>query len=281
MKRLPAKTHHVSLYLAHVCQRSIRKKYTERPTVEAQQAIKYVHEICEMADPSNSALAKSAVAFARRILSRPAVKSRKLTADVVRALAKKFANTSDVGWHMVYVTVLIGFLGFLRWDDITYIHIEFMVFHETHVALFILKSKTDQRAFGHWVVIARTGGDTCACTQLEKLIAKTGITSGIIPRRVQRTKNGASLMSTPLKYKRFLELMREALQKCGFTAKEAHEFGTRCMRVGGASAAAEFGVPDRLFQKHGRWVTERIKDRYVQEDIEQLLSVSRIISKEL
>ena len=63
----------------------------------------------------------------------------------------------------------------------------------------------------------------------------------------------------------------------GYSKAEAKSFGTRCMRVGGASAAAEFGVKDRLFQKHGRWVTERIKDKYVQEDLDARLEVSRAI----
>jgi hypothetical protein len=234
-----------------------------------------------MTNPTKSALSKAVVAFARRILSRPARKSRKLTATVIRSLAKKFANTSDVGWHMIYVTVLVGFLGFLRWDDITHIPLELIRFYDSHMALFIVKSKTDQKAAGHWVLIARTGGDTCAVTQCEKLIANSGICVGPIPRIVQRTKKGATLTERPLKYNRFLELMREMLTRCGYSSRKARKFGTRSMRTGGASAAAEFGVPDRLFQKHGRWVTERIKDRYVQENLSQLLSVSRTISAEL
>jgi len=35
------------------------------------------------------------------------------------------------------------------------------------------------------------------------------------------------------------------------------------------------GVPDRLFKKHGHWRSENAKDGYVEDSLEQWLSVSR------
>ena len=34
---------------------------------------------------------------------------------------------------------------------------------------------------------------------------------------------------------------------------------------GGATAAANKGVPDRLFKRHGRWKSENAKDGYVKD----------------
>ena len=48
-----------------------------------------------------------------------------------------------------------------------------------------------------------------------------------------------------------------------------------CLRVGGASVAANAGVSDRLFKRHGRWKTDRAKDGYIKDNLEVLLSVSR------
>ena len=48
-------------------------------------------------------------------------------------------------------------------------------------------------------------------------------------------------------------------------------------RHGGASQAAAGGVPDRLFKKHGRWRSEKAKDGYVHESVEELLSVSQTL----
>ena len=55
----------------------------------------------------------------------------------------------------------------------------------------------------------------------------------------------------------------------------AEEFGTRCMRMGGASAAGEVGACDRLMMKHGRWVTVKTKDGYVAESLDNQLAVTR------
>ena len=43
--------------------------------------------------------------------------------------------------------------------------------------------------------------------------------------------------------------------------------------TGGASAAANAGVSDRLFKRNGRWKTDRAKDGYVNK-VESILSVS-------
>ena len=41
------------------------------------------------------------------------------------------------------------------------------------------------------------------------------------------------------------------------------KIGTHSLRSGGASAAANAGVPDRLFKRHGRWLSDSAKDGYV------------------
>ena len=51
--------------------------------------------------------------------------------------------------------------------------------------------------------------------------------------------------------------------------------GTRSLRSGGATAAANAGVPDRLFKRHGRWASESAKDGYVQDSLSPRLSVSK------
>ena len=43
--------------------------------------------------------------------------------------------------------------------------------------------------------------------------------------------------------------------------------------MGGASTAAIAGVPDRLFQRQGKWGSVCAKDGYVDDDLEARLSV--------
>ena len=51
--------------------------------------------------------------------------------------------------------------------------------------------------------------------------------------------------------------------------------GTHSMRSGGATAAANNGVSDRLFKRHGRGKSDRSKEGYVKYYLEARLFVSR------
>ena len=51
--------------------------------------------------------------------------------------------------------------------------------------------------------------------------------------------------------------------------------GIHSLRSEGATAAARAGVPDRLFQRHGRWRSENVKDGYVEDSLEERLRVTR------
>ena len=70
------------------------------------------------------------------------------------------------------------------------------------------------------------------------------------------------------------ELVLQKLAALGFDPKQ---FGPHSLRSGGASAAANAGVPDRLFKRHGHWRSENAKDGYVKDSMESRLSVSRDI----
>ena len=61
------------------------------------------------------------------------------------------------------------------------------------------------------------------------------------------------------------------LKSLGF---DANQFGLHSLRAGGATAAANAGIPDRLFKRHGRWRSETAKDGYVKDSMSALLSVS-------
>ena len=72
-------------------------------------------------------------------------------------------------------------------------------------------------------------------------------------------------------YSRVREVVREALRRLG---EEPDAYGLHSLRAGGASAAANAGVEDQLFKRHGRWRSENAKDGYVKDSYESRLSVS-------
>ena len=85
-------------------------------------------------------------------------------------------------------------------------------------------------------------------------MARTGMSCAsdqFIFRPIQNTKHGETLReSGHISYTCLKDLFKRKLSKLGF---EAAEFGLHSLRSGGATAAANAGVPDRLFKCHGRW----------------------------
>ena len=93
-------------------------------------------------------------------------------------------------------------------------------------------------------------------------------------RAIVRTKNGIQLCKQGLSYTRMRELLREKLTDVGL---DANKFGLHSLRSGGATAAANAGVPDRLFKRHGRWRSENAKDGYVKDTLSCRIEVSKAI----
>ena len=93
-------------------------------------------------------------------------------------------------------------------------------------------------------------------------------------RGIENTKNGQKLrkIDKPLSYTNVKGHVIDLPANIGLDPKK---FGLHSLRSGGASAADNLGVNDRLFKKHGRWKSDKVKDSYVHEDIESKLSVSR------
>ena len=70
--------------------------------------------------------------------------------------------------------------------------------------------------------------------------------------------------------------MRELiLEKLSAIGLDSRKFGLHSLRSGGASAAANAGVPDRMFKRHGRWRSENAKDGYVKDSFQERLLVSQ------
>ena len=55
------------------------------------------------------------------------------------------------------------------------------------------------------------------------------------------------------------------------------DYGLHSLRSGGASAAAQNGVSDRLISKQGRWASENARNGYIQDSKEMRLSVTRAL----
>ena len=69
-------------------------------------------------------------------------------------------------------------------------------------------------------------------------------------RAITTTKNGEALRRSGLiSYTRVRELVLEKLRSIGY---DPTIFGVHSFRFGGVSLAANAGVPEKLFKRHGR-----------------------------
>ena len=151
-----------------------------------------------------------------------------------------------------------------------------VVFYDEHVEIFVESSKTDQFREGAWVPIARTNSDICPVAMLQRYFRLADIRSDadkLLFRGLSSIKQGYRLRpSGGLSYTRVWELVLEKLKDLGLDPKQ---FDLHSLRSGGASAAANAGVPDRWFKRHGRWLSENAKDGYVKDKLEDRFSVTR------
>lgn len=77
-----------------------------------------------------------------------------------------------------------------------------------------------------------------------------------------------------MSYSRANEFLKKELLKEGL---DPAKFGIHSLRAGGASSAAALGVPERLFQRHGGWRSEKARNYYVKESLSSLFLVSKSI----
>ena len=80
--------------------------------------------------------------------------------------------------------------------------------------------------------------------------------------------------SKAISYTTLRELFIEAFKPHVF---DISRYGLHSLLSGGATAAASHGIPDRLFKRRGRWLSESAKDGYVKDKLLHRLEVSQCL----
>ncbi|XP_033755155.1 uncharacterized protein LOC117338074 [Pecten maximus] len=173
---------------------------------------------------------------------------------------------------------LLGFAGFLRFSELVNIKRSDLEFFQKYMTIIIPRSKTDVHGSGSELVISRTATDLCPVSMVERYLNAAHIlpnSTDYIFRQLSYCKlsNCYRLRNSgPLSYTRAREILLEKLEIIGLDSKR---FGLHSLRSGGATAAANAGVIDRMFKKHGRWKSDKAKDGYVHENIDERTSVTK------
>ena len=198
--------------------------------------------------------------------------------EILADMVKDFLVNPTLTNMRITTFSLLAFAGFMRFDEA--IRVRACVVEVTPIMakIAIPSSKTDPYRQGNEVLISRTHSLTCPVSMLEKYMSRIEINPSselFLFRGIVQTKEGERLRpSGSLSYSTVRVLFHKKLEDLGHSLAE---FGLHSFRVGGASAAARAGVPDRLFKQHGRWKSDKAKDGYVEDSVENRLSVTKNI----
>ena len=134
----------------------------------AVYAIKWVHELKNIPDPCDNSYAKNLLESAKLIAVKPVNKKDPVSSDMLIELCQKFYDSKDLLTVRNLCMILVGFCGFLRFNEISSIH-------DSHFVLKIRRSKTEQYRNGNEVVISKGTSVACPHSMLLKYIELAGI----------------------------------------------------------------------------------------------------------
>jgi hypothetical protein len=110
--------------------------------------------------PSEHTVVKLVAEATRRILAKPNSRKTPLSA-LLRILSGAWKVGCLHGDLQVAAFIALGFYGFLRWDDLSHITPEDLVFAPTHLSISLSKRKNDKFREGSQVLIARSDDSPC------------------------------------------------------------------------------------------------------------------------
>ena len=125
-------------------------------------------------------------------------------------------------------------------------------------------------------MISRTGTALCPVENLERYLLWADIQDNSNTHvfcTLSACKMGFKVRenSKAISYTTLRELFIEAFKP------HISRYGLHSLRSGVATAAASHGIPDRLFKRHGRWLSESAKDGYVKDKLLNRLEVSQCL----
>ena len=271
---LPADPFMVAVYLQCV----IQTASSPSPVLNAVYSLDWAHQLAGHSKISSHPLITSMSNAAQRILGRPKVRKEPITPEMLMALVDtsvKDKCPSLLTLRSVSMC-LLAYAGFLRFNELANVRACDVTISSSFCRLFLEQSKTDQLREGAWVTIARSDLKTCPVKALEAYIAAAEINlAENLPlfRALSPPKSSSKVRIQGISYTRVRELVRDAFRD----VTDISTIGVHSLRSGGATAAANAGIPDRLFKRHGRWASENAKDCYVKDNMNSLLSVSRAL----
>ena len=151
----------------------------------------------------------------------------------------------------------VGFAAALRRSELVALNVADFAFVSQGMTVVVARSKTDQEQAGQSIGVVQTGTATCPVAALQSWLVAAKIEDGRVFRRINRHGQlGPALsdQSVALIVKR----------RAAMTGRKASDFSGHSLRAGLATAAASFGVEERVIMRQTRHVGVTVR-RYIRD----------------
>ena len=185
---------------------------------------------------------KQMMEASKRIIgTKPKNPKQPLELEHIKIIIGKFGS-GDLSNLQTTCLVVLGFSGFLRWDDLSRLRRKDLEFEREYMTVFLERGKNDQYREGSWILIARTSNPTCPVHLLEKFLPKGRHSpSDFVFRKISHTANGMSLRRQKITYSSAQKLFSKQLKEIGL---DSSLYGLHSLRSGGTTEAAAWGIQE-------------------------------------
>ena len=274
----PADAFYISLYLNDLVLQGCKIGALDA----AVAGIRWGHISLGFINPLENDLVRTTLEGAKRTIGKGKGKNQKepFTTEMAKQVVAQFGGSKNLLHQRLVVICLLAFSGFLRISELFEIRIRDITFLEDHMEINIPKAKNDQQREGHIVHISRTWSPYCPVEWTKTYIERADIgkePNSYLVSRICRTKLGHKVLGNHnLSDTTIRDIFRRDVapicQEIEPGAYSLHSF-----RSGGASAAVNNGVDERLIGKHGRWKSGYSRDRYFKDSKSKRLSVTKAL----
>lgn len=245
--------------------------------ISALCGIRWGHINAGLDSPTDHPIVKLAFRGAKKLIGKTITnKKEPFTVEIIKKLVSTYGESKNLMILRFLILCIIGFAGFFRISELLAIKIQDIIDKKDFMEIYVAKSKTDQLREGHIVYVGSTNTSTCPVTWLRKYLSITGLKnepSSFLICRLAKTKTGHNVLGQHgITYETARKTFLDHLQK---VTNEPGKFGTHSLRSGGATAAANNNVSDRMIGKHGRWSANTSRDGYIKDSKSKRLSVSK------
>ena len=246
----------------------------------AASGIRWGHLVVGLSNPMDNLFVQTVLEGAKRVVGKPRGENQKepMSLEMVQQVVTYYGPNPNLIAHRVIVVCLLGFSGFLRISELVAIQIQHLTFSVSELQILIPKAKNDQMREGHKVFISRAESNCCPVRWVQTYIEATGLSKdkeNFLISRLSKTRKGHNAHGKqPLTDKTVRDYFKKDIVPI-CNEIEPGQYSLHSLRSGGATAASNNGVSERLISKHGRWKSGWSRDRYLKDSKKKRLSVSK------